>query len=142
MNLPKFMDLSELAYHISLSPDQIIEMVKAGELPGPEKRGCKVLWRWDQIDRALSDGAESCHLVYFIRLNDFIKIGFTRNVTQRFQAIEAAVPYDVTLLHEMPGSFDLELDLHRKFKHLRVRGEWFRADLELVNFIEELKNNP
>jgi len=142
MSIPKFMELTEVAFHTSCSPEEVIEMVEAGVLPGPEKRNGKILWRWDQVDRALSDDPEASHRVYFIQTNDFIKIGFTRNMTRRFEGINSSVPYDITLLHEMPGSFDLEVDMHRKFKHLRVKGEWFRAEPELVDFIQSLKNDP
>jgi len=33
-------------------------------------------------------------------------------------------------------------EICRIFRHLRIKGQWFTRDLELIEFIEELKSNP
>jgi hypothetical protein len=141
-DFPKFMEIHELSEYICLTTEEILESVAVGDLPRPQTQGRKkkFVWRWDQVDKWLSGGPESSHRVYFVRTSDFIKIGFTTNLPQRLESLPFGTPHEVTLLHDMPGSFDFEVDMHRKFKHLRVKGEWFRAEQELLDFIEELKN--
>ena len=77
--------------------------------------------------------------IYFIEFLDFIKIGFTTDLEGRFRTLCSAYPGPLIILHDMRGNFDLETDLHRKFKHLRTGGEWFRKDPELLAYIEKLK---
>lgn len=65
-------------------------------------------------------------IVYFIRFRDLIKIGTTQDLTRRLTAI----PHD-ELLRTVPGGPDTEAQWHLRFRHLHVRGEWFRDEPEL-----------
>jgi hypothetical protein len=87
----------------------------------------------------LSDGLAGTNRVYFIEMNDFIKIGFTRNLSRRLEDLSLGHPYEIRLLHDIPGTFDTETDMHRRFKHLHVRGEWFKKDADVLEFIEQSK---
>lgn len=94
----------------------------------------------------------SAEYLYFIQLQNsdgFIKIGVANDVEKRVADIQGAVPYDVTILKVVQGafgpgrSFGLERIFHSKFAHLRVRGEWFRPEpelLEAINTLEPLLN--
>ena len=42
------------------------------------------------------------------------------------------------LLADVPGGRELEAQLHRDWRHLHIRGEWFEASEELLRFIAEL----
>ena len=72
--------------------------------------------------------------VYFIRLGDLVKIGYSRNPTQRFYALQ---PSEV--LHLEPGTMADERRCHVAFDHLRVEGELFRPDPDLLAFIADLQ---
>lgn len=75
-------------------------------------------------------------LVYYIRFGDRIKIGTTTNLANRLTAL----PFDEVLAVE-PGSHFLERSRHKQFAHLRIKGEWFRAEDELLRFIEGLQQD-
>jgi hypothetical protein len=75
-------------------------------------------------------------VVYFIACNDAVKIGTAVNVTSRFNTLQIGNPDPLCLLGAIPGDEILEKALHRRFKHLRIRGEWFRNTDELAAFIE------
>lgn len=68
--------------------------------------------------------------VYFVRLGGLVKIGFTTNMTNRMKA----VPHEA-ILGTVPGTMEDERRYHAEFAHLRVTGEWFRAESDLLTFI-------
>ena len=139
---PPWQDMATLCAHICLSPCDVREMIKNGELPAPERQSPKgPLWRWSQVYRMMSDGLAGSSRVYFIEMNEFIKIGFTRNLSRRLEELALGHPYEILLLHDIPGTFDTETDMHRRFRHLHVRGEWFKKDAELLEFIEQSKRD-
>ncbi len=72
--------------------------------------------------------------VYFIRVGDLVKIGYSRSLQQRFYARQ---PSDV--LHLEPGTMTDERRCHIAFAHLRVEGELFRPDPDLLTFIGDLQ---
>jgi len=69
--------------------------------------------------------------VYFAqrRSGGLIKIGWSTGVHSRMIALRTR------LLGSMPGRRKEELAVHERFKHLRAKGEWFRPDAELLEFI-------
>lgn len=76
---------------------------------------------------------------YFARCGDDgpLKIGFTASsVLNRVAAIQSACPFDLKLMGWVNG--DYEAQLHQKFAHLRIRGEWFSPSVELIEFVESL----
>lgn len=74
-------------------------------------------------------------VVYFARVGDLIKIGWTSNVKRRMWSINADAVF-----HTQPGTRHDERALHAKFNHLLVKGrEWFRSDPELLAFIKGLR---
>jgi hypothetical protein len=77
--------------------------------------------------------------VYFIRSGEAIKIGkASGNVRDRMAQLQTANPADLELLGVMPGGLEEEAGLHRRFAHLRLRGEWFTCDQDLLDFIAGL----
>lgn len=69
--------------------------------------------------------------VYFAqrRRNGLIKIGWSRSVTGRLRAMKAKI------LGAVSGDRSTEKGLHKRFDHLRVRGEWFKPGDDLLTFI-------
>lgn len=74
-------------------------------------------------------------LTYFAKCGEFVKIGRTHNVKQRLRKFQEGNPNEVILL----ATCDLdENDLHQQFSHLHHRGEWFKLNDELLEFINKL----
>lgn len=65
-------------------------------------------------------------VIYFARCGDHIKIGFTRGTPEkRLKGLSTASPFPVELVASMPGSQELERELHERFGEFHTKGEWF-----------------
>lgn len=75
--------------------------------------------------------------VYFIQQGDSgaIKIGCSKNPTQRLQGLQTGHSEPLRLLTCAVGSQAQERALHDRFAHLRVSGEWFRPAEDLLAYI-------
>ena len=61
-----------------------------------------------------------------------VKIGWTATmagVMSRLRAMQTGNSRELVLLHTFPGSMIEERAIHRYFRKLHVRGEWFRLDV-------------
>lgn len=74
--------------------------------------------------------------VYFMRSGALIKIGWTVNLSTRAIQLQVGSSEPLELMLALPGERQDEKALHQQFQHLRVRGEWFRGDQELLSFID------
>lgn len=79
---------------------------------------------------------------YFVRDGDMIKIGSSMRPKERISALQGAVARLLEVLAVVPMEVADEFETHRRFAHLRVRGEWFRAEVDLLQFIENIKAEP
>lgn len=80
-------------------------------------------------------------VIYFIQAGASgrpIKIGYSANFHRRIQDLQLAVPDSLEVLGLLEGTVGDEADLHKTFSHLRIHGEWYRADQELLEFVKEL----
>lgn len=75
--------------------------------------------------------------VYFVRVGDYIKIGCSHRWRRRITNIRTASPFEVEVLHVELNNVGHEKVLHRRFKALHHRGEWFHAKEPLLSYIEE-----
>lgn len=81
------------------------------------------------------------NVVYFIQIkNGPIKIGLTGNVKNRLKSLSCSLPYDLELLHVMPGDEKLEKKLHKKFCKYHIRGEWFECHDGILNYLKKLQS--
>lgn len=71
------------------------------------------------VDREANEPGRTS-VVYFVRLGNRIKIGWSTNLAQRLSNLQ---PEEV--LAVIPGDTTLERELHRRFAKHRVVGEWF-----------------
>jgi hypothetical protein len=63
----------------------------------------------------------------------FIKIGWSKTDPQgRLDCMQVGCPHELRLLATVPGSCTEERRWHLRFDWLRVRGEWFEPDDELL----------
>lgn len=75
--------------------------------------------------------------VYFVRAGQFIKIGFSCDVRARVDSFRIGCPYEIELLGTVLGGAKKEHEFHRRFRDLHYRGEWFRLDGELAEYVRE-----
>lgn len=87
--------------------------------------------------------SSKAHCVYFIlnRDSNAIKIGRAKNIQRRLKSLQTASPIELELLKTINLNSEgqakgLEGSLHALFWYLRMQGEWFRAEPELLNYIE------
>ena len=88
-------------------------------------------------------------MIYFIRAIDDsgsyfgpVKIGWTSRLARdRIREMQPCSPVKLGIVLNCLGGRDMELWLHRRFKHLRLHGEWFRADRELLDMMELFRDH-
>lgn len=75
--------------------------------------------------------------VYFFRdPRNRIKIGISANVHDRMKGIQGGLGEGLVLLGVLPdASEELEKEMHAKFAHLRLGGEWFEPGEDLLAYI-------
>jgi hypothetical protein len=78
-------------------------------------------------------------IVYFVQVENGgpIKIGKSEgDGSNRLSQLQVSSPYELVILGTVPDpAGTLESDLHWKFRHLHIRGEWFRPESDLLEFI-------
>jgi predicted site-specific integrase-resolvase len=52
------MDMLTLCRHICVSTTTVDNWVAQGILPPPRKRGGKLMWKWSEVDKKLTDGQD------------------------------------------------------------------------------------
>lgn len=80
--------------------------------------------------------------VYFIRAqtSGYIKIGFSESHPQkRLRALQTGSADTLELIAFIAGDMTKERELHRRFEHQRVRGEWFHDEGDLRLFVDLLR---
>lgn len=78
---------------------------------------------------------------YFVRHGDAIKIGHSAIPKQRIRDIQTGFPVPLEILAIVPNTIISEPDAHQMFAHLRMSGEWFLAEPDLLAFIEKVKRD-
>lgn len=71
--------------------------------------------------------------VYFVRIGDLIKIGYSTYPAARFKSLKVD-----EVLAVIPGSIKDEKRCHTAFQHLRVHGEYFQPGADLLAFIADV----
>lgn len=98
---------------------------------------------WLQQERqrlAKYSQSDSC-VIYFLRMGDFVKIGFTeRALAARIKDYVTHSPFPFEVLGSVKADRDYEKVLHCRFKEFHHRGEWFRADIALLEAIKDQCN--
>jgi hypothetical protein len=67
-----------------------------------------------------------------------VKIGTTGNIDNRTNGIGHSLVKGVRIIAAVPGGYDLERELHQRFKEYRIRGEWFRLEGDLAEYVAGL----
>lgn len=79
--------------------------------------------------------------VYFIRCQQFIKIGMTTEWRNRLSSLQTANPIRLEPLAVFEGGADEEARLHKLFAEHRHRadGEWFHECQQILDYIDANK---
>jgi len=82
--------------------------------------------------------------VYFLRVDGKgpVKIGFTTDIDHRLGSLATGHSGKIELIALIEGSRSDEKALHRRFKDLRVRGEWFKFQGDLKKYVAGLPPLP
>lgn len=101
------------------------------KLSGREQRRLRQL-QWTR-------GREHLPVVYFFlcKALNAVKIGTTRNVEQRLDAIQTGCPSQIKFLGFFRGSEKEEKQLHDALRGSWIRGEWFGLDEHVKQVITE-----
>jgi|TARA_B110000093_G_C12710634_1_gene302052 hypothetical protein len=76
-------------------------------------------------------------MIYFLKANNRIKIGYANDPTQRIPSIQTSSPFELEVLLIINGNYDRERELHQKFEAFRKSGEWFEYSEPIKNFISQ-----
>ena len=78
--------------------------------------------------------------VYFVEEidGDYIKIGLSKRPDERLQALQRFNGRALRVTMAIRGDYAVEREIHKRFKHIRGKGEWFKATKELKEFISDL----
>lgn len=86
-------------------------------------------------------------LVYVIGNKEFklCKIGFSTDINKRIKSLQTGCPFKIEILAIITGSYEIEKQLHLKYKKYNTTGEWFRIEedleIDLNNFENDLLKN-
>ncbi len=78
-------------------------------------------------------------VVYFLELQAPslpIKVGVSAFLDKRVGQM-SGYPWDVVLMGTVEGDRVLEQAIHRRFAHLRMRGEWFKRNTDILLYIHD-----
>jgi hypothetical protein len=84
------------------------------------------------------DPRSNCGYVYFIRQQDKIKIGYSKNVDARLRQLQTSSPVKLELVGYIEGDQETEKQLHELFDDYRLSGEWFSYSEEIQDHISGL----
>lgn len=79
--------------------------------------------------------------IYFISDGEYIKIGYAYNVHLRLSTMQSGNARKLKIIGMHKGHTKDEKRLHRHFNHLHYNGEWFKHDLEIINYISSNKDD-
>jgi len=79
-------------------------------------------------------------MIYFIRFNGFVKIGFSNNPNKRIASLQVGLPIEVEVLNISKGSRADEKSLHKLFINSKAKGEWFEFTDDIKEYIKSLND--
>lgn len=74
-------------------------------------------------------------MIYLLKSNDKLKIGYTANFATRIKSYKTYNP-DIEILNMKVGEMEDEKLLHKEFQHLFLFGEWFSYSTDIINRFE------
>ena len=89
-----------------------------------------------------ADGIVKRRQIYFVKNSSgLIKIGSTMDVLSRVKGLQTGAGENLEVLVQMDGSTGMEKHLHKRFSGSNEHGEWFRPDIEVLEFIKSQRKD-
>lgn len=85
-------------------------------------------------NRKLRNGKRHEKVTYFVRSGQYVKVGYTINLTKRLSDLQMGSPHTLELLGVTDEN---ECDLHVKFAHYHFDREWFVLSDEIKEWVNE-----
>ena len=81
-------------------------------------------------------------MIYLIKCDttNSCKIGYSDNPLKRLGTLQTGNPYPLELISTIEGDLLKEKELHQRFSHLKLQGEWFDYSDEVKEFFEINEN--
>lgn len=91
--------------------------------------------------RANAGGYPDSECVYFIEAvgSGRVKIGWTKSLLLRLDALTPGCPYPLKVLATIAGSRKEEIKYHHRFVKYHLINEWFRYEGELKAFVKSIE---
>lgn len=81
-------------------------------------------------------------MIYFIQSNDYVKVGYTSNLKNRYKKYVTENPEPIKLIGKCNGGFDTEKKIHKQMHEWHYRGEWFYlTEASRIRLYEIIKEN-
>jgi hypothetical protein len=78
-------------------------------------------------------------MIYFIESGDYVKVGYTSDIKNRYKKYVTENPNQIKLLATFKGGYDTEKKIHRQLKEYHHRGEWFKFNDEVRELLIQIK---
>lgn len=148
---------SEIGHIVKVSAERVTKAIKNGRIPA-RRFGRSMLRvqgidarRWAEagvpcdrhvnaavIRSLISKHGDNDGLIYFVRSAQFVKVGFTTELSNRLMALNCHNPMPIEVLGVVGGSISAEKAIHALLRDRKQKLEWFRLDAELTAVILEL----
>jgi hypothetical protein len=89
-------------------------------------------WEWFSIS--------ALQRVYLISNGTYTKIGVSLDPKTRCDILQVGSAEKLTLLYSWPGGYEQESELHRRYAHKCIRGEWFDLTADDISLLAQLAN--
>jgi hypothetical protein len=89
----------------------------------------------DIIERGRRRRYPDGSVVYFVCINDCVKIGFSTNLRSRMKTFRTSSA-DIQILLTIPGGRDLERRLHNLLQEQRIERELYRLEGRVGDFLD------
>jgi|GEM_PF-1967067 len=74
-------------------------------------------------------------MIYFVRANNRVKIGYADDPSSRIPSIQTSSPYKLEVLLIIEGTYEIEHKIHKRFQEYRIIGEWFEYGPRLEAYL-------
>lgn len=131
------MTQNEVSFHVKRA--HITSTEPSNDLTHHEK-----IDRFFEFEMPEEEADDNSGFLYFIGINEYVKVGITTDLQQRLSCIQTGSPYEVKLLnHVFVGGNvrDVETSIHAYLKQegKHVRGEWFNLNMdEIYDLIDSI----
>lgn len=89
----------------------------------------------DSIKSRIETSPKKSGHIYFASAGSYIKIGFATNVKKRIAGLQTGHHKKLSILRVERGTPEDEAKFHKRFGKLRTRGEWFRREGDLAEYL-------